>query len=103
MLLEREQNQQEQSQKELFQQVTNWLQDQAQAYGISVSIPSDQIEERQGDYYQFIMVPVRIHDEMDAYDKAKILGKMERPWNEQEPRPEKLLFLYPAGVPRHAV
>lgn len=32
-----------------------------------------------------------------------MLGKIQNNWNNQDPRPEKLLFLYPAGVPQYAV
>jgi hypothetical protein len=33
----------------------------------------------------------------------RILTGLQFEWDEKEPRPEKLLFLYLAGVPRYAV
>ena len=103
MLLEQLRGRKEQKQEELFAEVVDWLRAQAEAQGVTIKITEDQIEERQGDYYTHILVPVRIVDDLEAYDQAKLMSRLERPWNEGDPRPKKLLFLYPAGVPRDAI
>ncbi len=69
---------------------------------MAIAINPDMVEERQGDHYTFIRIPVKMQEE-EAYDFAEALVILEDTWNDQEPRPEKLLFLYPAGVPRDAV
>ncbi len=79
-----------------------WVKNEAEARHVTAEIVAEQAEERQGDYYTHIMLPVEIHAlETGAF--LDILSKIESKWNNKEPRPEKLLFLYPAGVPRHAV
>ncbi len=97
MILEKEITQQE-----LFQQMTNWLYKQATKRHTAIEINTSEIEERRGDYYTFIRIPVTIDEKMDAGECATLLTDLQFEWNDQEPRPEKLLFLYPAGVPRYA-
>ena len=90
------------SQQELFQQATDWLYAQANKHHFAIEIITSQIEERTSDYYTFIRIPVKIEERMDACECARFLTDLQFEWNDQEPRLEKLLFLYPAGVPRYA-
>lgn len=83
-------------------QAVAWVKNEAEARHLTAEIFSEQAEERQGDYYTFIMLPVEIRT-LETGDFLDILSKIESKWNNREPRPEKLLFLYPAGVPRHAI
>lgn len=48
------------------------------------------------------MIPVEIPG-LEANESLQMLGKIQNNWNNQDPRPEKLLFLYPARVPQYAV
>ena len=96
MILEKER-----SQKEQFQEISDWLYAEAEARKISLKNYTEAIEERTSEWYTFIHIPVYIRAKMDAYDVAKTLGKLERLWNGREPRPEKLLFLRPAAAPRN--
>jgi len=84
------------------QQAVDWVKNEAESHHVTAEIFSDHAEERQGDYYTFIMIPVEIRT-LETGDFLGMLGKIESKWNNREPRPDKLLFLYPAGVPRHAV
>lgn len=87
--------------KELFQEISDWLYAEAEARKISLKIYTESIEERTSEWYTFIHIPVHVIGDIDGYDKAKTLGKLERLWNGREPRPEKLLFLRPAAAPRN--
>ncbi len=84
----------------LFQEIADWLYAEAKARKISLKIYTGAIEERTSEWYTFIHIPVHVIGDIDAYDKAKTLGRLEKLWNEREPRPEKLLFLRPAAAPR---
>jgi hypothetical protein len=86
--------------QELFRRIADWLYAEAEARKISLRIYTQLIEERSSEYYTFIHIPVHVFGDRDAYDKAKTLGRLERLWNDREPRPEKLLFLRPAPAPR---
>jgi hypothetical protein len=90
------------TQLETVQQAVEWVKHEAEARHVMAVIPSGQAEERQGDYYTFLMIPVEM-PALETDEFLQMLGKIQNKWNDQEPRPEKLLFLYPAGVPRHAV
>ena len=85
-----------------IQQAVAWVKNGAESRHVTAEIPSDQAEKRQGDYYTFIMVPVEIRT-LETGNFLDMLGKIESKCNNREPRPDKLLFLYPAGVLRHAV
>ena len=98
MILEREV-----SQQALFQQVTDWIYAEADAAHVTISIRADGVEEREGDCYTFILVPIKVLDAPAAFDNPTFLAELEGRWNDREPRPENLIFPYPAGVPRHAV
>ncbi len=84
------------------QQAVAWVKNEAEARHVTAEIFSDQAEERRGDYYTFLMIPIEI-PALETGEFLDVLGKIEGKWNNREPRPEKLLFLYPAGVPRYAV
>ena len=101
MILEKELGQAEQRQQERFQEAMEWVEREAEARQFSIALVSSLIEERQSDYYTFIRIPVKVIAS-EGYDFAEALVILEDTWNEREPRPEKLLFLYPAGVPRDA-
>jgi len=90
MLLERETS---------VSEILDWLQAEANARNIPLKIFQEQVEERKGVYF-VVGVPVRIEGDDEAYDEAKLLTKLENAWNDREPRPEKLLFLLPAGLPQ---
>jgi hypothetical protein len=98
MILLEERQSQDQSQ-ELFQKIADWLYAEATARKISLKIYTEAIRESTSEYYTFIDIPVHIFGDIDAYDKAKTLGKLERLWNNREPRPDKRLFLRPALCP----
>ena len=102
MILEKELGQTEQRQQERFQEAIEGVQREAETRQFSIALVPSLIEERQGDYYTFILIPVKVITS-EPYDFAEALVILEDTWNDQEPRPEKLLFLYPAGVPRNAV
>lgn len=91
---------QERTSQELFQEISDWLYAEAETRKISLKIYTQAIEERTSEWYTFIHIPVHVIGDIDAYDKAKTLGKLEKLWNGREPRPEKLLFLRPAAAPR---
>lgn len=84
------------------QQAVDWLKKQAGARHIILEIRLDQIEERHSDYYTHIIVPVEM-PALETDEFLDTLGEFQSRWNNREPRPGKLLFLYPAGAPRHAV
>lgn len=90
----------ERASEELFQEISDWLYAEAAARKISIKIYTEAIQERTSEWYTFIHIPVHVIGDIDAYDKAKTLGKLERLWNGREPRPKKLLFLRPASAPR---
>ncbi len=90
------------TQIETVQQAVNYVKHEAEARHVAAVIPLGQAEERRGDYYTFLMIPVEM-PALATDEFLRLLGKIQNKWNDQEPRPEKLLFLYPAGVPRHAV
>ena len=90
----------ERTPKELFQEILDWLYAEAEARKISLKIYTEAIEERTSEWYTFIHIPVYVFGDIDAYDKAKTLGRLEKLWNGREPRPAKLLFLRPAAAPR---
>lgn len=98
MILEREV-----SQQTLFQQITDWIHAEAEASHVTITIRAEGLEEREGDYYTYVLVPIKIHDPADTFNSPRFLAELEGKWNDQEPRPEKLIFPYPAGVPRYAV
>ena len=85
-----------------IQNAVNWIKAQAKIRQVSIQIPVAQIEERQADYYTFIRIPLDA-PALDTGELINLLTDLEFEWNDQEPRPEKLLFLYPAGVPRCAI
>ena len=74
-------------------------QHKAEARHVMAVIPSGQAEERRGYCYTFLMIPVEIPG-LEANEYLQIPRKIQNNW---DPRPEKLLFLYPAGVPQYAV
>jgi hypothetical protein len=90
------------TQFETVQQAVGWVKNEAEARHVAAEIPSEQVEERQGDYYTFFMIPIKI-PALETDDFLDVVSEIESKWNNREPRPEKLLFLYPAGVPRYAV
>ena len=98
MMLEREV-----SQQAFFQRVTDWIQAEAEAAKVAISIRADGVEEREGDCYTFVLVPIKVLEAPADFDKPRFLAELEGKWNDTEPRPEKLIFPYPASVPRHAV
>ncbi len=102
MILEKELDQTEQRQQERFQEAIEWVQREAETRHLSIALVPSLMEERQGDYYTFILIPVTVITS-EPYDFAEALVILEDTWNEREPRPEKLEFLYPAGVPRNVV
>lgn len=90
------------SQQGVIRQAVDWVKNEAQARHVMVEVCSELIEERRGDYYTFIMMPVEIPD-LETDEFLETLGSIQSKWNNREPRPDKRLFLYPAGVPRHAI
>ncbi len=85
----------------VVQQAVRWVEAEIQTRRIAAAVVREQIEEWLGDYYPFIRIPIKMQDDaLDAYDEAKLLTDIESDWNLQEPRPEKMLSLMPAGLPR---
>ncbi len=80
-------------------EMLDWLQAEAEARNISIKIYRDQVEQRQEIYF-FVGVPVRIEGMENVYDESKVMTKLQNAWNDREPRPDKLLFLLPAGLPQ---
>lgn len=83
-----------------IQQALAWVEEQFRAKAIPATILREQVEERQDDLYTFIGIPIRVHEDMDAYDEAKLFSEIQGRWNFREPRPEKMLSLLPAGIPQ---
>ncbi len=49
-----------QSQQSLIQQAVEWVHREADARNMVIAINPEMVEERQGDYYTFIRIPVKV-------------------------------------------
>ncbi len=90
-------------------EILDWLQAEAQARQISLTVFPDSAEERTEQYFTadgeersftFLGVRVRIDNLSDPGKEAKLMVRLQESWNNREPRPEKLLHLIPSGVPQ---
>ena len=84
-----------------IQYAVAWLQAELQSRGIPATVQADRAEERRGDVYTFIGIPVLTPDDgQDVYGHIKQLTEIECKWNFQEPPPEKLLSILDPRIPR---
>ena len=90
-------------------EMLDWLQTEAQARGVDVTLFRDDVEQRTEGYftadgieksYTFVIVRIRINSILDLSKEIKFMVNLQETWNNREPRPEKLLHLIPSGVPQ---
>lgn len=77
-------------------EILDWLQAEMNARGIAGRIARDRVRERQELSYRFVLVPLFLND-TDASSRVRV--GLENAWNDQEPAPDKRLFLYPGEAP----
>lgn len=73
--------------------VYDWLRAEAEARHINANIYTH-LARQEG---KFLHLPVFIEGALDAYEFASRLQDLESAWNDQEPKPEWLLWLIPAA------
>ena len=78
-----------------YQDVYEWLRDQAKVFGLQATLLVDEATLRSG----WLYLPVHIEGVTDAYDNALKLQKLEDTWNDRSPQPEPPLFLVSAKDP----
>ena len=87
----------------------NWIEAEAQARGVDVTLFRNDIEERTEGYstadgveksYTFVGVRVRIDSPLDLNEEIYFRVSLQEAWNHREPRPPKLLRLIPSWVPQ---
>ena len=77
------------------QEVYDWLHQQAEKLGLSVSLLTEDATIQNG----WLYLPTHIDGVVDAYDNTVKLQKLEDTWNDREPQPKPPLFLVPARDP----
>src|SRR5581483_4629045 len=73
--------------------VYDWLRAEAEARHIKARIYTH-LAKQEG---KFLHLPVFIEGDLDAYEFASRLQDLESAWNDQEPKPDWLLWLIPAA------
>lgn len=90
-------------------EMLNWIEAEAQARGVDVTLFRNDIEERTDGYstpdgveksYTFVGVRVRINSPLDLSEEIHFRVSLQETWNHRVPRPPKLLRLIPSWVPQ---
>lgn len=79
-------------------EVYEWLHAEAERQGLDATLYTHAARQEN----RFLIVPVHLAGEADAFDFAEKLQELEDAWNNQEPRPYRLLILRPAAKPRES-
>lgn len=74
-----------------------WLQQEAKAQNIQAYFAIRSAKMLEDGY---LKLPTYIGNPVHAYEQVALMGELEDAWNDQEPKPEFKLHLYPMGKPR---